>query len=668
MPAIRITQPGGIVPRYGARQLPGDSAQAAANVSMLSGEWQPMRKAKELWSPSLAQALQSIFRLDDTTWLGWAQAGVNMERTAIEGESRFAYTGDGVPKITTKTLASPVTASGNPAAARTLGIPAPQAAPTLGHAGGTGAAVTRFYVYTFYSDWNEESAPSLVSPVVTGKVDGTWTVGGMDPSPPNTGAITGAAYSAGFVTVTFSATNHYARGSDQITIAGIVGMTDLNGVWTIDSSPAPNQVKIALVTAQAYTCGGTWTRLNPWGACTKRIYRTAGTKADFQMVVKDIPSGTTSYADTLLDAAIPGDSLLSQTWAPPPVNMIGLVAMQNGVLAGWINGGRTIYFSEPYQPHAWPDNYKKKVQADIVGIAPFDANLGVATKGLPSIFSGYEPAQMSVTQHNKPFPALSRYSVSSAPDGIVFATKNGLARMDLSGVGMLTDALFTPEAWNALAPASMQCAYDGTRLYFYTTTSPKRMFILNMAEGGAMVNAYQPVDAMRADPMTGDLYFAYGKKAYVFDSFDTAPMTIDWWSKEYLIDFPVNMGAAKVEYDESYSASALAAMAAERAAAIAANAANMALPAGGRGAYGARAWNSIEFNGSILGSVPDTSLFTSFTLYANGKVVCTKTVTSQKGFTLPSGYKADNFSVRIQSNTLIRAVVIADTPKSLADA
>jgi len=665
MPATRITNFGGVIPRLAPRQLPGESAREAASVSLLPGELRPMRKSLELYAPYAAEALLSFFRADDTNWFVWPTAYVQMEKAPLEGDTRFVYTGDGVPKITTLALGTPVGPTGVPAAARTLGIPEPLAAPGLAHVGGVGAASTRYYVYTFYSDWDEESAPSPVSAQIIGKVDGTWNVTAMEASPPNTGSVTAASYAAGFVTVTLGAGNHYLRAGEAHTIAGVTGMTDLNGAWVVDSVPAANQIKIALTTAQVYTAGGTWTRSHPWGACTKRIYRTTGLKADFQLVVDGITG--TSYADTLTDAQIPGDSLISQGWVPPPVDMVGLVQLNNGVMAGFVPGGKTVCLSEPYQPHAWPTRYRKKVSDEIVGLAAYDTNLVAATKGFPVVFSGLEPEQMTPTRHPKPLPALSRASVCSVDDGVVYASKNGMVRVDLVGAALFTEGLFTPDGWNGLSPATMASAFDGSRLLIATTVN-KRIYVLDMlGSGGQLVTSVQRMDAVKADSATGDIYFAFGRKVFQFDSFERAPMTMDWWSKEYVLAKPTNQGAARVEYDQDYSDAALALIDADRAAIAADNASLMSSALGGHGSYNSKAWNVLDIDGSELADLPAAEVVVSFTYYADGKPIFSKVVPSQQMFKLPSGYKSDTFSVRIQANTQVRSIAVAETAKQLAD-
>ena len=650
-----------MVPRLAPRQLPDHSARIAANCDLTPGELRPIRMSQEAYSPASASSILSMFKADETTWFAWPLANVTMARAQIEGAARFAYTGDGVPKMTTLALGLPVSPAGSPAAARTLGIPAPATAPGLSHSGGTGAAVTRFYCYTFVTtDWQEESAPSPVSAQITGKVDGTWAISAMDATPPNSASITGATYAAGVVTVTMSG-NTFLRANDKITIASVVGMTDLNGVWSVLGTPAPNQFTVALTTAQTYTSGGTWTRVNAWGACTKRLYRTDGLKSDFQLVAEGITGAT--YSDTALAVNIPGDSLISQNWTPPPTNMIGLVSMSNGLMAGFYDN--MVCFCEPYQPHAWPEAYRFKMADTVIGIAAFDTNLVVATKGVPVVLSGYDPSQMTVTRHIKPFPCLSRASVASVGDAVAYSTKAGMVRVNLSGAEIFTGPLFSPADWNALEPSTMRCAFDGGRL-FICSNPDRRIYILNLQDGGAMSIAYQGIDAAFIDQWSGYFYFSAGGHIYEFDSFDGMPLVQDWWSKEYVLSTPGNLGAAKVEYDEEYSAAAQIALDAYRASIIAANQAAMA-SVGGSGGIGRRVINEAELNGSDLLAIPSPTLQLTFSLYAGGQLRFTREITDQECFRLPKGYRSDTLSVRVQANTHVRAISLADTPAGLAN-
>lgn len=661
MTAIRISPFGGMVPRLTARNLPDGSARIAANCSFASGDLTPMRMSQPVFSPAAeGTAVLSMFRVDNSTWFSWPKAFVSMVRSPLEGVAKYIFTGDGIPKVTTLSMALPVSPAGSPASARALGIPSPVAAPALSASGGTGAAVTRFYCYTFVSDWEEESGPSPVSAQITGKVDSTWALSGMDASPPNSAAITSATHSAGVVTVSMSG-NTYLRVGDQVSIAAVVGMSDLNGVWEVTGLPAANKFTVALTTAQTYTSGGTWSRVNQWGACTKRIYRTDGTKSSFQLVAEGVSAS--SYNDTIFAVNIPGDSLITQNWMPPPTNITGLISLENGMLAAFYDN--IVCLCEPYQPHAWPEAYRFKMSDFIVGLAAFDSNVAVATTGRPVVLSGVDPEHMTPTRHATPLPCMSRASVSGIGDSAVYATKDGIARIDLSGASVFTTPLFSRENWHELEPSTIRCAYDGGRL-FVCSSHNKQVFIMNLQDGMGMSVAYNGVNAAYVDQQSGYFYFSADGHIYEFDVVDGVPLTMDWWSREYVLAKPANLGAARVEFDPEYAANVQAALDAYRASLIAANQSIMSTSGGG-GAIGRRVISAIDVNGSDLQAIPDSTLRITFSFYAGDQLMLTKEVTDQECFRLPSGYKAGSFSVRMQANTQIRSIAVADTPARLAD-
>ena len=664
MGAERITGFGGLAPKVAARQLPGQAARAADNCVILSGELKPLRKNTVAWEPAAPTGLGSFFRASDSLWFGWPQEFVQMQTAPLEGEARYLFTGDGVPKVTTAALGAPVAATGEPAAARSLGVPTPTVAPTVVPSGGSGAAESRFYVYTFYSDWDEESSPSPPSALATGKEDGTFTLSNMQTAPPNSGSVSGAVHAAGVVTVTVAAA-HFLRPGDEVSLSGVGGMTDLNGAFVVLSAPTPTIFTVALSTAQTYSSGGTWVRIAPWGACTKRIYRTTGSTGDFQLVADGVTG--TSYVDSALVANILGDSLVSDGWAPPPPDMEGLTALSNGVMAGFRRGGRTICLSEPYQPHAWPEAYQIRVPDVVVTLTAYDTTLVALTAGPPVVISGVEPGQVVPVRHPKPMPCLSRAGACSVSDAAIYVSKLGLVRVDLSGAALFTDALFSAEDWDALSPATMRLAYDGQNVIMSTTVG-KRLWLLDTtAAGGGLTTATQAAECIRLDEANGNVYLSDGSAVYRFNDPAAAPRSMDWWSREFVVGKPMNIGAAKVETLAAYSAQAEARIAQERADTQADNAAKIA--AGSvRGAFNARPYNVVEFAGSDLQALPSGSVATSFSLYVGDSLIFSATVPDGKAFRLPAGYRADAFSVRVQSNTQVRAIVFGDTPGALAQA
>ena len=91
----------------------------------------------------------------------------------------------------------------------------------------------------------------------------------------------------------------------------------------------------------------------------------------------------------------------------------------------------------------------------------------------------------------------------------------------------------------------------------------------------------------------------------------------------------------------------------------------MAAVQGGRSSRNTVPWNKRAFNASNLKVLPSLTVSLTFSFYANGVLVYNANVVDQRAFRLPSGYKVDTFSVRVQSNTQVRAIVIGSTAKEL---
>ena len=92
------------------------------------------------------------------------------------------------------------------------------------------------------------------------------------------------------------------------------------------------------------------------GITHKRIYRTAtgSTGVTTYRFVAEIAVATAAHEDSLLGNEL-GEGIVTEGWSPPHDDLDGIIGLPNGVLVGFV--GKDIYYSEPYQPHAWPDAY-----------------------------------------------------------------------------------------------------------------------------------------------------------------------------------------------------------------------------------------------------------------------------------------------------------------------
>jgi len=167
------------------------------SIGTISLNQKPGRGDLRPWkSPSTVATVPSgrgtIYRMgrdvasDTNYWLSWPGA-VHVVRGANSSDTleRTYYTGDGAPKVTNTTLG--LSSAPYPTAYRTLGVPAPTSAPTVAiattgdHTGLTASDV--YYVYTFVTDYDEESAPSPASAKVVKFTTDTVTVSAFASAP-----------------------------------------------------------------------------------------------------------------------------------------------------------------------------------------------------------------------------------------------------------------------------------------------------------------------------------------------------------------------------------------------------------------------------------------------------------------------------------------------------
>ena len=202
-----------------------------------------------------------------------------------------------------------------------------------------------------------------------------------------------------------------------------------------------------------------------------RIYRTVTSSAGVAtyFFVAEIDIADTEYDDTRTNLAVSGENeLLSTDWAAPPDDLQGIVAMPNGFFAGWVDN--QIYFSEPYRPHAWPAAYAMSVADPIVGMGVVGQTLIVCTQGNPYACAGVNPANMSLAKLGSNEPCMSRGSIVSTPEGVYYASPNGLMLAAQGVISNVTRSIMTKKEWLDLVNASLlRGARLGTAYFAFST-------------------------------------------------------------------------------------------------------------------------------------------------------------------------------------------------------
>lgn len=649
---IKLSPFGPITPRTTERLLADTYGQTAANVRLLSGDIRPIREPG-LVSSAMANS-KAVYRAeydDIVKWRGWP-IDVDVARLPAthDVEPRYVWSGDGPPKITT---------FGNftvPSMDLILGIPTPLAKPTVATSGGTGGATSRVYVYTFFSQHGEESGPSPVSDLTQGKIDGTWTISGMNEFPINSSTVAGTYNDPD--TTFVSTVDTWLRAGDQIKLS------PSGAVMLVKSAPTLKTFTVA----GDYHTDTLWMRVGNINivGMKRRLYRSVGSNPSFQLVAEDV--GTT-YSDTLTDLQIPGDELISDGWAPPPQGLYALTSLPNGALVGL--SGPLLCQSEPYQPHAWPITYQRGMNQTGVGLASFGTTVVIGTTGAPYIADGVEPASVTLERHDNIWPCLSKRSMISVGDGVVYATLTGLVYIGQAGPKIWTQPFYTREEWIPLDPYSMVCAI-----------SENKIFILYRATGSpqSAMLCFQPLEPLAAlttltldcielysDPKNGYLYVVDNEGAKQFDSAFGARLPFEWHSKEFELATPCNFGAARVEFVSEITAADAAAIIAKYEAAKAGMPAKLAFGSNSiNGRLGGINVAPINGYAPALANLLDAQKSVTFTLYSKGVMKFSKTLYEDSGiFRLPSGYKSDVYSIKLNGQIRIKNVKVAETPDGL---
>lgn len=495
MGSITIQKFGGLVPRTSPRLLGNGDATQAIMTKLWSGELRPILDVLYLDRVALPQGapILTLYLLFDK-WLAW-QTDVNVVTgfTVLSGAGHIYFTGDGPPKQTLYNYVRYGPATPLPATTYPIGVIGPTNFPTVAVTGAPGGdPIVRDYVYTFYTSFNEESAPSLPSALVTVETGQSVVLSGFD-------TATGTVQEA-------------------------------------------------------------------------RIYRTVG--GNYTYVATISAPFPASYIDSATDLDIVGnESLQSQHYYPPPSDIQGLIGLACGSLAAF--HGNSVVFSEPYQPGAWPPEYEKIFDYPIVALGTFGQTCVVATTGYTYLISGNDPRSFSVARVPDPYPCVSKRSMVSADNGVIYASSDGLIFVGTptylsgyAGVHVLTRELMTHDEWQAYNPSTIHgVIFDGR---YYGFHLPHRLDVLGETFGfvfdfssrekalvtGAVSDAAEVdkkdilsnldfyASATFANPQVL-LHLAINNKLYKWEGGSTY-RALTWRSKQFSFPYAVTFSAVKV--------------------------------------------------------------------------------------------------------------------------
>ncbi len=421
-----------------------------------------------------------------------------------------------------------------------------------------------------------------------------------------------------------------------------------NGTWTVDLfQPPPDDIGVNR------------------NIKTTRIYRTVvgtGGLASY-FFVADVPVTQAQYVDNIDDSLVALNiTLPSATWFPPPENLEGMTSLPNGIAVGF--KGNELWFSEPYQPHAWPPNYVLTTEFPIVGLGVTGQSAVACTSAYPYVASGVNPGTMSLTKIKMAAPCNSRGSVLGTDTGVYYTSPNGMIQVTESGQATNTTELWiTREKWQALTPQySTRCIMLASGYFAFGTvtgsdTSQARTgFYIELANdaesftiwpqpGGHRVgfdqmttpNGYD-INNLLTDPWTGIGLVIQNGGIYYYDFTDAAPTIVPylWKSKAYQSLSKKNLAAMKVFFSVPPNTPAQNAVRNEAATLD-------------------PSWNTLQ-----------TGQYGIVRVYADNVLVTTREIRSSgELLRILSGFKADVWQFEIEGRVLITNIQIATTVKEL---
>lgn len=372
--------------------------------------------------------------------------------------------------------------------------------------------------------------------------------------------------------------------------------------WGEPGIPSPESVIVSVQPGQTVTLSGM--SVAPAGAYniqTKRIYRAiSGTSGATYQFVAEIPITQTTYADTIADTAL-GEVLEGADWIEPPAGLQGLTGMRNGMMSGFL--GDDVYFCEPYRPWAWPARYRQPTGFKVVGTKASGSSLFVATQGNPYLITGTDPASMDVVKMTSRQACVSKRSMVDMGDTIMYASPDGMIAANEAGAVLVTESLITQKEWRAFNPESILGAYYENRyIGFYNTGSVTGGFIIDFSTGSPRLTKIDTYATAAFNDLTRDaLFLQVGNDIVKFNEGATS-LNYTWESKDYVLPRPDNFSCARVDA-ESYPL--------------------------------------------------------TFKLYCDGALSSTHTVTDNKPFRLPSGFRARTIKAHVSGTPSVRKIYLA---------
>lgn len=227
------------------------------------------------------------------------------------------------------------------------------------------------------------------------------------------------------------------------------------------------------------------------------------------------------------------------------------MALPSGSLAGFV--GNTVWFSEPYQPHAWPQAYAITLPVlKIIGLGVSGSDVVVMTDTQPYFIHGGAVGSMYTELIQLQEPCVNKNTIATDVDGVIYASPNGLVGISSTSRGLMTGSLFTYDEWRPLVPSIMKAVImEGRYFGVFPNEIPSRCMILSRGDPPALSFMEMPALCMHVDAHNGFLFYVNDAdhKIYQLDADDVTPLNYRWRSKRFFTDQAVTFSLMRLDAD-----------------------------------------------------------------------------------------------------------------------
>lgn len=550
MAGIRLEQFSGIAPKISDLLLPPNMAADARNARLLSGELRSILSPKSIYDFSdntirFAYRIPDPGQTPDSIWVGFKATDVDFVEGIIvknadpQESDRYFWTGDPDHPYMATNSRDRIRA-GSPA--YKTGVPIPSGVFSVDSGGttlNTWQATTAYVKDDIVIGTATENVKFVcVTAGTSGGSEPSWdTVEGNDTTDNTVVWRTEAIGNIETRAYTYTYVNDWNQESAPADpVLADIRVTDSWEISGLDTSPADaGYVPVNKI----------------------RIYRTVvGKDSALYYYVDEIditPGDGThpgTYSDTKPSTEVVQNNILNTfNWDLPPESLEGLITHPGGFMVGFV--GNELFFSEYQRPWAWPTEYIIALEHKIVGLAIFANQLVALTESQPYYLPGTHPSNLSLSQSEAIEPCLSKRSIVSTIQGVLYASPNGLVLFNNAGAIVVTNNIVSEDEWQSqFSPTTVKAAQNGLQyLAFYSSSGG---FEFSPAEPLGVLSTFdqfEQVDNIITDQYNGDVYLMINGVVYKWDSDVALPVYYTWRSKIFDFPKPLNMGALIVKMD-----------------------------------------------------------------------------------------------------------------------